>query len=245
MKHILILIFAFGFYSANGQDSIATVRGKKLPFTGTQARVFNVMDYGAMHDGVTNDQTAIQAAINACFTAGGGTVYFPNGVYILSGALVTSVSGTNPNCQLYIPSVSQTSSLKVDITLEGESTNIFGSGYLSVIVGALPTTGAILKSTITGSGTYPAVIGTIGTTGNFANYNYSTIKINNISTRTYTAGGTVAPTLTGINMRYAAAISMDNCAVTTDTANQVTVSPVNSEVAGVVISGLNLSLIHI
>lgn len=31
MKHILILIFAFGFYSAIGQDSLATTRGKKMP----------------------------------------------------------------------------------------------------------------------------------------------------------------------------------------------------------------------
>ena len=37
--------------------------------------------YGATGDGTTNDSAAIQAAVNAANTAGGGVVYFPPGVY--------------------------------------------------------------------------------------------------------------------------------------------------------------------
>src|SRR5262249_52433451 len=37
----------------------------------------DVRDYGAVGDGVTNDTTSIQAALDACRTAGGGTVYMP------------------------------------------------------------------------------------------------------------------------------------------------------------------------
>lgn len=61
---------------------------------------FNVEDYGAVHDGATDDTSAIQAAIDACSTAGGGTVYFPPGTYQVSGALRDT--GTF-NSQLEIP----------------------------------------------------------------------------------------------------------------------------------------------
>lgn len=49
--------------------------------------VFNVLDYGARGDGLTNDAAAIQAAIDACFTAGGGTVTLPGGRTYRSGSL--------------------------------------------------------------------------------------------------------------------------------------------------------------
>lgn len=43
---------------------------------------YNVNGYGATGDGSTDDTTAIQAAIDACATAGGGIVFFPEGTYI-------------------------------------------------------------------------------------------------------------------------------------------------------------------
>ena len=49
--------------------------------------VFNVRSYGAAGNGVELDTKALQAAIDACAAAGGGTVYFPSGTY-LSGTLV-------------------------------------------------------------------------------------------------------------------------------------------------------------
>lgn len=42
----------------------------------------NVKAYGAKGDGTTDDTTAIQNAINAAATAGGGVVYLPIGTYI-------------------------------------------------------------------------------------------------------------------------------------------------------------------
>lgn len=47
-------------------------------------KTLNVEDYGAVHDGVTDDTAAIQAAIDAAYDAGGGVVYFPAGLYIVS-----------------------------------------------------------------------------------------------------------------------------------------------------------------
>jgi polygalacturonase len=48
---------------------------------GCRAAVFSVRDYGARADGKTNDGPAIQAAVDACVKAGGGTVVLPPGDY--------------------------------------------------------------------------------------------------------------------------------------------------------------------
>ncbi|MGW7254436.1 glycosyl hydrolase family 28 protein [Streptomyces sp. NPDC054834] len=45
------------------------------------AAVFDVRDYGAKGDGSTNDSPAIDKAITAANSAGGGTVRFPSGAY--------------------------------------------------------------------------------------------------------------------------------------------------------------------
>jgi hypothetical protein len=49
----------------------------------SSATVVNVVTYGAAGDGVTDDRAAIQAALDACSTGGGGEVWVPNGTYIL------------------------------------------------------------------------------------------------------------------------------------------------------------------
>lgn len=55
---------------------------------------FNVRAYGAVGNGSTDDTTAIQSALTACRIAGGGTVYVPEGVYLVSNILQI---GSNTN----------------------------------------------------------------------------------------------------------------------------------------------------
>jgi len=54
----------------------------------------NVQDYGAVGDGVTNDAVAIQATIDAIDAQGGGTLFFPKGVYVLNSGITLCSSLT-------------------------------------------------------------------------------------------------------------------------------------------------------
>jgi hypothetical protein len=58
-----------------------------VPKTTARAGLFNVLDFGATGDGVTDDTAAIQAALDACGTSG-GIVYFPAGTYIITAPLL-------------------------------------------------------------------------------------------------------------------------------------------------------------
>ena len=51
---------------------------------------YNVLDFGARGDGVTDDTAAIQSAITACQGQGGGIVFLPPGTYLISSTLVIS-----------------------------------------------------------------------------------------------------------------------------------------------------------
>jgi len=61
------------------------------PLGADHRQVFNVRDYGATGDGTTNDTPAVNQAVAAANTAGGGTVRFPAGTY-LAGASIHMMS---------------------------------------------------------------------------------------------------------------------------------------------------------
>jgi polygalacturonase len=48
---------------------------------------FSVLDCGAIGDDQTLNTQAIQVAIEACYQASGGTIYFPSGNYF-TGAII-------------------------------------------------------------------------------------------------------------------------------------------------------------
>lgn len=82
----------------------------------------NVLDYGALGDGATNDAAAIQKTINQVLSAGGGVVYFPPGKYLIASGL--TITGS-------------------DIALQGagkDVTTIFGGIPVDWSISALSTT---------------------------------------------------------------------------------------------------------
>lgn len=79
--------------NAGGPDWKVNVGGTNVTllnaFGSLAGLVYNVKSpvYGATGDGITNDQSAIQAALAAAVAAGGGTVFFPKGTYLISSAM--------------------------------------------------------------------------------------------------------------------------------------------------------------
>lgn len=69
-----------------GVAALATNALTMLPQAAKAAAVqtvFNIKDYGAVGNGTTDDTAAINLAITAAFTHGGGKVYIPNGLYLV------------------------------------------------------------------------------------------------------------------------------------------------------------------
>jgi hypothetical protein len=70
--------------------------------------VFNVKAYGAVGNGVTNDSSYIQQAINAAVSAGGGIVFIPAGIYLVNTTLtntradIVSIIGSGMGSELKI-----------------------------------------------------------------------------------------------------------------------------------------------
>lgn len=50
--------------------------------------IYNVVDFGADRSGAQDSSQSIQNAIHAASSAGGGSVYLPVGVYLISQAII-------------------------------------------------------------------------------------------------------------------------------------------------------------
>lgn len=64
--------------------SIYTYQGTEIP---TASEFVSVKDYGAVGNGVTDDATAIQSALDALKDSG-GIIYFPHGTYLIKSAVL-------------------------------------------------------------------------------------------------------------------------------------------------------------
>ena len=91
----------------------------------------SVKDFGAVGNGLTNDQPAIQAAINYAGSIGGGTVYMPAGLYRIDSSISWSYNG------VYLRGDGEgATALKATfngniITIQGVDTNTNVSGAVS------------------------------------------------------------------------------------------------------------------
>lgn len=105
----------------------------KVSYSMTNGASINVLDYGAVGDGVTDSTTAIQAAIDAACSLNqtglsAGAVYFPRGRYRVTSTL---------NC----------TNSRVNGTLKRDGLKLFGEGVSSVILGNCGTGKAVIETT--------------------------------------------------------------------------------------------------
>jgi hypothetical protein len=85
MKLIGILVAAFGIPALVGPSILvpATDNAAIGRVPRQDIREVSVKGFGAAGDGVTNDTAAIQKAVDSVGAAGGGTIYFPRGIYLV------------------------------------------------------------------------------------------------------------------------------------------------------------------
>jgi hypothetical protein len=103
----------------------------------------SVEDFGAVGNGVADDKAAIQAAIDACFAAGGGSVFLPTGTYRVVGALVlkpyVSLIGENQRSTVIQQATASAITINCDIS---PSINSYGSvENLSIVYSSQGTAG--------------------------------------------------------------------------------------------------------
>lgn len=67
----------------------------KVSFSMIQGGALNVLDFGAVADGVTNCTPAVQAAIDYAFENNISSVYFPNGIYFYATPVIVNFDAQN------------------------------------------------------------------------------------------------------------------------------------------------------
>ena len=93
----------------------------KVTYSMIDGAPYNVLDYGAVGDGVANDTVAIQSAIDAAFTAGGGVVNLPAGTFLVSTSALTE---TLWNAGVAWPATDGCLVLRDGVSLIGEGANV-------------------------------------------------------------------------------------------------------------------------
>lgn len=196
-------------------------------------KVFNVMKYGAVGDGVTNDGPAIKLAIaEARKIKGLGVIYFPltpSNIYQVNDVIDSTYGGYDCNCQIPIP-VDSGDANRGRIVFRGEV------GPSMTITGGTSTgtptfSGVTIRSGYAGNrstrvvGT--AIIGTngpnLGGVGNGENLNYLTVE--NLAFIVKNNPNGAGPEIGGVNYRHGSSVTIRNCTYSVDTAGSITTLP--------------------
>ncbi len=196
MKPTIILIAICAWLSAIASVQAEEGSEKQGKSSRTmEARVFNVLEHGAVGDNKTDNTEAFSACLKAVIEAGGGRMYLPSGVY---------------HGRILVPAVSRPipSWLTVEIVGETEPTPVFGT------IGSFPllVNGTIVKC-LSQSG--PAVISALSSSESlYGGFSAVNVVLKNLDVRTYDDPG-----IGGIDLHFALQCKVENVFVNTGVYN--------------------------
>ena len=94
MKHLILSLLLCSVASAAPIAPQWKIIKTKYPTADTVVAGYNVLDFGAVGDGKTDCTQAFQQAMDKMRNAGGGTVFVPEGRYVIKGTLQIPTSVT-------------------------------------------------------------------------------------------------------------------------------------------------------
>ncbi|MCP4199947.1 MAG: hypothetical protein GY762_22615 [Proteobacteria bacterium] len=180
-----------GWLVAGGAVAVHAGEKNNSAAGAVKARVFNVLNYGAVGDDKTDNTAAFSACLKAVIDAGGGRMYIPDGVY--RGRIII------PGTKKWIT---------VEIIGESEPTPVFGT------IGTIPLqkNGTILKC-LDKSG--PAVVYADNKPEKlYMRFSGINVVLRNLDVRTYDNPG-----INGVDLENAAQCKIENVFVNTDIYN--------------------------
>lgn len=195
-------------------------------------KIYNVKDYGAVGDGITDDTAAIQSAIDDCYNHGGGEVYFPSATY----ALDTVSTRNDVTAHLFIP-MENVLEKRRTIRLTGETSVMYPSFYIQFGGYAAHKPGFIgstLKSTYIPSDSVisdPIAVIASAPATNFTGCNFTRLQIEHLNIATSIDSTENYPKVSGINASNIASVSIKDVTVGTDSKCTTLVAPPDGHVS--------------
>ena len=189
---VIISIVVCGWLAPAGVGPRAGDEKTTSPTDAREARVFDVLKYGAVGDGKTDNTEAFSACLKGVVDAGGGRMVLPAGVYC--GRII-------------IPAVEAGRWISLEIVGESQPASIFGT------VGRfdLQHTNTIVKCLATSG---PAVISAVPTSPQQGNFSGVHAVIRDLEVRTYSD-----PQIGGIDLQWVQQCRIENVIVNTGVYN--------------------------